>query len=461
MTDFSRVTGSLYGMATGDALGAPTSFLTPSYIRGRWGWVDTFYPPEKGHIFHDGLQAGKYTDDTEQALALIKSFTRCGKVVPEDIVKEILAWAERVKDKYASPLGPSTERALKAIAAGVPSAVSYEQLVPVQRMYNKGITTVPKEDLEPNMIRAYTYQNQMVGMPVSCSAILLYYNRDMFRSVGLDPGKPPVTIAEMADAISGKKFLGYAPNNPLLIGVSNSGKVARLGEAIERVNQCGAFSLGLTGDPASLVGSKSQRIVHMEIPKFESAPGTRNYMVSLMALLLIAIRIGEVKGKYTMDTAKSYRKNIAAQADALETLLPLMDEKTLGLAKIWKDFPAYDFIGSGIDYATAWFGTAKVFEATGAFAASISLTVTSPWDPRGFEDIQDEISRLIPTRVDFKHQHDTPQDAAGHVKSALMGVSLTFIVDEGRLVLGSSQGIYFVEFDGPRKRQVYVKVSAD
>jgi glucosamine 6-phosphate synthetase-like amidotransferase/phosphosugar isomerase protein len=173
-----------------------------------------------------------------------------------------------------------------------------------------------------------------------------------------------------------KKFLGYAPNNPLVITVSNSGKVARLGEAIDRVNQCGAFSLGVTGDPASPVGAKSQRIVHMEIPKFESAPGTRNYMVSLMALLLIAVRIGEVKGKYTMDAAKSYRKNIAAQADALETLLPAMDEKTFELAKTWKDFPAYDFIGSGIDYATAWFGTAKVFEATGAFAVSIN---TEEW----------------------------------------------------------------------------------
>jgi glucosamine--fructose-6-phosphate aminotransferase (isomerizing) len=173
-----------------------------------------------------------------------------------------------------------------------------------------------------------------------------------------------------------KEFLGYAPNNPLVIALSNSGKVARLGEAIDRVNQYGAFSLGITGDPTSPVGSKSQRVVHMEIPKFESAPGTRNYMVSLMALLLIAIRIGEVKGKYTMDTAKSYRKDIAAQADALETLLPAADEKTLGLAKLWKDFPAYDFIGSGIDYATAWFGTAKVFETTGAFAASIN---TEEW----------------------------------------------------------------------------------
>ena len=59
------------------------------------------------------------------------------------------------------------------------------------------------------------------------------------------------------------------------------------------------------------------------------------------------------------------------------------------------------------------------------------LTVNSFWDPLGHEDIQDEIRRLIPTRVDFKHQHDTPEDAAGHVKSTLIGPSLTFIIENG------------------------------
>ena len=90
-----------------------------------------------------------------------------------------------------------------------------------------------------------------------------------------------------------------------------------------------------------------------------------------------------------------------------------------------------------------------------------ALAVTSFWDPAGFEDLRDEICRLIPTRVDFKHQHDTPQDAAGHVKSALTGISLTFIVTEGKLYLGGSQGIYFLEFDGPRNRQFAVKVVSD
>lgn len=89
------------------------------------------------------------------------------------------------------------------------------------------------------------------------------------------------------------------------------------------------------------------------------------------------------------------------------------------------------------------------------------LTITSFWDVLGHEDIQDETRRLIPTRVDFKHQHDTPEDAAGHVKSSLYGVSLALIIHEGKLMVGHSQGIYFMEFDGPRNREVFVKTISD
>lgn len=93
--------------------------------------------------------------------------------------------------------------------------------------------------------------------------------------------------------------------------------------------------------------------------------------------------------------------------------------------------------------------------------STAGLAVYSPWDPAGFVDLDEEICRLIPTKVDFKHQHDTPQDAAGHVKSALLGVSGSFIIHEGKLLLGESQAIYFLEFDGPRKREFYVKIQAE
>lgn len=93
--------------------------------------------------------------------------------------------------------------------------------------------------------------------------------------------------------------------------------------------------------------------------------------------------------------------------------------------------------------------------------STAGIAIFSPWDPDGFIDLDEEIRRLIPTRVDFKHQHDTPQDAAGHVKSALVGISVSFIVTKGKLLLGGSQGIYFLEFDGPRQREFYVKVQKD
>lgn len=89
------------------------------------------------------------------------------------------------------------------------------------------------------------------------------------------------------------------------------------------------------------------------------------------------------------------------------------------------------------------------------------LSITSYADPLGHEDIHDDINRLIPTRIDFKHQHDTPQDAAGHIKSVLVGVNLTLIIASSKLLLGSSQGVFFNEFDGPRSRNVLARCMSE
>lgn len=90
--------------------------------------------------------------------------------------------------------------------------------------------------------------------------------------------------------------------------------------------------------------------------------------------------------------------------------------------------------------------------------STAAVTVASHWDPLGLEDIDDEIRRLIPTRIDFKHQADTPQDAAGHVKAAIVGNSRAFCISEGKLILGGSQHILFWEFDAPRTRHFHVQI---
>lgn len=89
------------------------------------------------------------------------------------------------------------------------------------------------------------------------------------------------------------------------------------------------------------------------------------------------------------------------------------------------------------------------------------LFLNSYLDPNTPEDILHEWDRLIPTRFDFFHQNDTPTDASGHVKSVLMGTTITLIIHDGKIMLGHSQGIVFAEFDGPRERKLIVKVAAD
>ena len=173
-----------------------------------------------------------------------------------------------------------------------------------------------------------------------------------------------------------EKHLGIDSRNPLVIAVSNSGTVARISEAVQRTRLHGCFVLGITGNEESPLGVNSDKILKLNIPKFESAPGTRSYAVSVMSLLLLAIRFGEVRHQYTMDQAMEYRFDIRNQGNLLETMLPNMEESCEKIAEEWKDFPCFDFVGSGFDYATAWFGQAKILEATGKFAMHIN---TEEW----------------------------------------------------------------------------------
>lgn len=93
--------------------------------------------------------------------------------------------------------------------------------------------------------------------------------------------------------------------------------------------------------------------------------------------------------------------------------------------------------------------------------STAGLTINSGLDPKTGEDIISEIHRLVPTRVDFKHTYDTPADAAGHIKSVLVGNSLSLIITQGELILGGSQSLLFFDFDGPRRREVWVRVLAE
>lgn len=162
----------------------------------------------------------------------------------------------------------------------------------------------------------------------------------------------------------------------LVLAVSNSGKVARLGEAIERAGKYGCLTVAVTGNKEARLAKAAKKVVEVSIPPFAAGNGVRSYLVSMLALLLIAIRIGEVKGRYMMDDSQRLREEICRYAGEAEKILPQLEDQMFRIAEEHTSKELFDFIGSGGNTGTAWFSQAKIIEATGEWAA---YTDTEGW----------------------------------------------------------------------------------
>jgi secondary thiamine-phosphate synthase enzyme len=85
------------------------------------------------------------------------------------------------------------------------------------------------------------------------------------------------------------------------------------------------------------------------------------------------------------------------------------------------------------------------------------LTINENADPSVRRDITDTLNKIVPENAGYAH---TEGNADSHIKSSLFGSSLTVFIQGGQLAFGTWQGIYFCESDGPRSRQVWVKIQA-
>jgi secondary thiamine-phosphate synthase enzyme len=79
-------------------------------------------------------------------------------------------------------------------------------------------------------------------------------------------------------------------------------------------------------------------------------------------------------------------------------------------------------------------------------------------DPAVARDIEVTLDRLVPRQGDYKH---TEGNSDSHIKASLVGSSETVWIDDGHLLLGRWQSIFFAEFDGPRLRELRVKIVSD
>lgn len=82
------------------------------------------------------------------------------------------------------------------------------------------------------------------------------------------------------------------------------------------------------------------------------------------------------------------------------------------------------------------------------------ITINEGADPSVQRDIQAYLNKLVPFEGDYHHREG---NSSAHIKASIVGMATHVFVDEGKLVLGTWQSIFFCEFDGPRHRRVAVK----
>jgi secondary thiamine-phosphate synthase enzyme len=84
-----------------------------------------------------------------------------------------------------------------------------------------------------------------------------------------------------------------------------------------------------------------------------------------------------------------------------------------------------------------------------------AVTINENADPDVVRDILFGTSKMVPNQDQYHHSEG---NSDAHIKSSLFGPSLSLIITERKLLLGTWQSIYFCEFDGPRTRKLFVKV---
>lgn len=84
------------------------------------------------------------------------------------------------------------------------------------------------------------------------------------------------------------------------------------------------------------------------------------------------------------------------------------------------------------------------------------ITINEGADPDVVRDMTNELNKIVPFEDDYHHREG---NSAAHIKTSMMGSSVTTIIQNGKLLLGTWQAIFLCEFDGPRTRRVLVRIS--
>lgn len=164
--------------------------------------------------------------------------------------------------------------------------------------------------------------------------------------------------------------LPYPANHCLIVAVSNSGETARVVEALYHFKKAGATTLAVSAVRDSTLGRMADGAICTKLDDFDRAPEVRSYIANLIALYMLAIRMGENKGLFSMDRAGLYRDEILRIGALTGKAIAGYSDKLKLMAKLCVEKDEAEFLGSGPSKGAAEFAVAKIIEATGTRALS-------------------------------------------------------------------------------------------
>ncbi|MFI5858250.1 SIS domain-containing protein [Streptomyces parvulus] len=159
----------------------------------------------------------------------------------------------------------------------------------------------------------------------------------------------------------------------LVVGISASGFTPRVVEAVVRAGRRGAATLAVTGVPGSPLARAADHTLPVRLSGGEPSPGIRTYQASLLALLLLAVRLGEARGHHTGADREALEGEIAALGDGVARTVAELGGACRRVAELVGDGPVVAMVGSGPALGSAHYGAAKLIEGAGVFARGQDL----------------------------------------------------------------------------------------
>lgn len=167
--------------------------------------------------------------------------------------------------------------------------------------------------------------------------------------------------------------LQVMPEKTLVIGVSSSGVVARVAEALERFSLAGAVTAAFTKDPQSQCAKKARYVVDISCPDLLTELPLRGYVMTVLGFYAAAWQIALAKGRDCRAERKRFYDRLVLTADRLTDRMEQIEAQTDRFACETAGSKAHEFVGSGIEYTSAWLGKQQIIGQSGKCGVDCSL----------------------------------------------------------------------------------------